>query len=104
MTKVTILGNGETSKHWRHMTAAEKKLANDTNWGKLEALTAFATDHGHTILDLALSWLASQTVVSSVIAGATSPDQVSGNVAATQAWALSAEEMGEVDSLLQANS
>jgi aryl-alcohol dehydrogenase-like predicted oxidoreductase len=79
-------------------------IANDANWSKLEALTAFATQHGHTVLELALSWLASQPVVSSVIAGATSPEQVSSNVAATHAWELSAGELSEVDGLLRAAS
>ena len=71
-----------------------------TNWDRLEGLTRFASENSHTVNELALSWLASQPVVTSVIAGATSPDQVRGNVAATAAWSLSTDELAEVDRIL----
>ena len=48
--------------------------------------------HGHSLHELALSWLAGHPAVASVIAGATSPEQVRGNAAATTAWQLTAEE------------
>jgi aryl-alcohol dehydrogenase-like predicted oxidoreductase len=64
-----------------------------------ERLAAFAEARGHTLLALALSWLAQRSRVASVIAGATSPEQVRANVAATAAWALSAEELAEIDEL-----
>ncbi len=56
-------------------------------------------ERGHTILDLAFSWLLAHAPVASVIAGATKPTQVHGNVAAA-GWALTAAEMQEVDTLL----
>jgi aryl-alcohol dehydrogenase-like predicted oxidoreductase len=65
-------------------------------------LQDFAAAHGHTLTELALSWLASHPLVSSVIAGATSPEQVCANATATEAWPLSAEELAEVDALLGA--
>lgn len=80
------------------------KLLADERFDVVEALTAFATDHGHTLLDLALSWLASEPIVASVIAGATSPDQVRANAAATTAWDLTPDERSEVDRLLGAPS
>jgi aryl-alcohol dehydrogenase-like predicted oxidoreductase len=61
-----------------------------------EALGEMAAASGHTLLELAISWLASHQVVASVIAGATSGEQVRANVAAA-GWRLSAEEMAEVD-------
>jgi aryl-alcohol dehydrogenase-like predicted oxidoreductase len=64
-----------------------------------ERLTAFAEAHGHTLLELALSWLVAHPRVSSVIAGATSPAQVRANAAATTAWRLSADEFEEVGRL-----
>jgi aryl-alcohol dehydrogenase-like predicted oxidoreductase len=64
--------------------------------GKLEAI---ATSHGRTLLELALSWLACRPGVASVIAGATSPEQVRANAAATTAWTLSPAEMAEVDAV-----
>jgi aryl-alcohol dehydrogenase-like predicted oxidoreductase len=65
-----------------------------------ERLGKFAADHGHTLLELALSWLATRQTVSSVIAGATSPEQVRANVAATTAWPITDDELAEVDSLM----
>ena len=72
----------------------------DANWDKLAGLTTFAEERGHSILELALCWLATRPVVSSVIAGATKPEQVKSNVASTLAWRLSDEEMAEVDTIL----
>jgi aryl-alcohol dehydrogenase-like predicted oxidoreductase len=65
----------------------------------VEGLTGFASAHGHTLPELALSWLASNPIVPSVIAGATKPEQVRANAAATTAWALSDDERAEVDAL-----
>jgi aryl-alcohol dehydrogenase-like predicted oxidoreductase len=62
-------------------------------------LSEYATAHGHTLHELALSWLATCPAVSSVIAGATSPDQVRSNAAATSAWVLTAVERAEVDAI-----
>jgi len=62
----------------------------------VEKLEAFATARGHTMLELAFSWLAQRPQVSSVIAGATRPEQIEQNVKAI-AWKLSADEMAEID-------
>lgn len=69
----------------------------------VERLEAFAADRGHTLLELALSWLAVQPAVATVIAGATTPEQVRANVAAVHAWDLSSEERDEVDRLAPAD-
>ncbi|MSQ42240.1 MAG: aldo/keto reductase [Dehalococcoidia bacterium] len=73
-----------------------QRLLTDQNYDVVEALTGFAETHGHTMLDLAFSWLASKPYIASVIAGATSPEQVRANAAAA-VWTLTAEEMAEVD-------
>jgi aryl-alcohol dehydrogenase-like predicted oxidoreductase len=62
----------------------------------VEKLQAFAKARGHTMLELAFSWLAARPQVASVIAGATRVEQVEQNVKAI-AWNLSAEEMTEID-------
>ncbi len=62
----------------------------------VEKLQAFAQARGHSMLELAFSWLASRPQVSSVIAGATRVEQVEQNVKAID-WALSAEETAEID-------
>jgi len=70
----------------------------DENFDRLEKLEAFASARGKTMVDLAIGWLASQPYISSVIAGATRPEQVETNVRAAE-WRLSAEEMAEVDAI-----
>ena len=74
-------------------------IASEQNFDKVEALTSFAQEAGHDILELAIGWLASQTCVASVIAGATSPEQVRTNVAAS-GWRLGAAELARVDAIL----
>jgi aryl-alcohol dehydrogenase-like predicted oxidoreductase len=65
----------------------------------VEKLEAWAAERGHTILELAFAWLLGHEVVSSVIAGATSPEQIAAN-AATAAWALTPGEVEEVGKLV----
>jgi aryl-alcohol dehydrogenase-like predicted oxidoreductase len=71
----------------------------DKNFDKVEKLEAWAGERGHTILELAFAWLLGHEVVSSVIAGATSPEQVRTN-AATAAWELTPDEVDEVGKLV----
>ncbi len=73
----------------------------DANWGIVERLTDFAAQRGHTLLDLAFSWLAARPTVASVIAGATKPEQVEQNARAAD-WTLTPEEMTEIDALTRA--
>jgi aryl-alcohol dehydrogenase-like predicted oxidoreductase len=68
----------------------------EQNFAIVERLTEFAKARGHTLLELAFSWLAARPTVASVIAGATKPEQVDQNVRAV-GWALSPEEIAEVD-------
>jgi aryl-alcohol dehydrogenase-like predicted oxidoreductase len=70
----------------------------DENWAVAEKLGDFAAARGHTLLELAFSWLLARPPVSSVIAGATKPEQVSANVAAG-GWALTAEDMAAIDAI-----
>lgn len=67
----------------------------------VERLEAFAAARGHTPLDLAIAWLASDERIPSVIAGATKPEQVRANAAAV-AWRLTPEERAEVGALAPA--
>lgn len=58
------------------------KIATAHNFDRVEALTALAARYGLSLLDLALSWLASRGDVASIVAAATSPEQVAANVVA----------------------
>jgi len=71
----------------------------DQAFDRVEALTRVAADRDHTVGDLALAWLAAQPSVCSVIAGATSVDQVQANVAGLE-WELGAEDLAAVDAAL----
>ena len=68
------------------------KVVSDANFDRVEALTAFAEERGHTVLELAIAWLAAQEGVASVIAGATRPEQVRANAAAAD-WTLTDEDL-----------
>jgi aryl-alcohol dehydrogenase-like predicted oxidoreductase len=74
------------------------RFANARNFDRVERLEAFVKERGHTILELAISWLVAQPVVVSVIAGATSPGQVQANAEATK-WELLPEDLAEIDQI-----
>jgi aryl-alcohol dehydrogenase-like predicted oxidoreductase len=76
-----------------------RKLLTDENLDKVEALTAYAESRGHTVLALAISWLLAHQVVASVIAGASSAQQIRANAGAA-GWRLGATELEEIDALL----
>ena len=74
----------------------------EANWPIVEKLEAFATSRGHSILELAMGWFAANPTVSSVIAGATKPEQVEQNVNALS-WVLTPGELAEIDSISAKN-
>jgi aryl-alcohol dehydrogenase-like predicted oxidoreductase len=73
-----------------------ERYSTDANWGIVEALEAFCKKRGHSMLELAFSWLLARPCVSSVIAGATGPEQLEQNVKAA-GWSLTAEDLAEID-------
>lgn len=79
--------------------APAQRALNDANFDKVDALTAWAAERDHTILELAFAWLLGHPVISSVIAGATTPEQIQAN-AATAEWALTPDEVKEVSALV----
>lgn len=90
-----------TGKYRRGESAPQgSRLANDNqrarlegaDWERVEALEAFAAERGLSILQVAMAGLAAQPAVSSVIAGATKPEQIAANVEAA-AWQPTAEDL-----------
>ncbi|MEO7720127.1 MAG: aldo/keto reductase [Capsulimonas sp.] len=75
------------------------KLLTDTNLDIVEKLIVFAESRGHTILELAFSWLLTRKSVASVIAGATRPEQIAKNAAASD-WRLTDDDLHKIDSIL----
>jgi aryl-alcohol dehydrogenase-like predicted oxidoreductase len=75
-----------------------ERFRSEQNWRIASKLQDFATVRGHSLLELAFSWLAANPLVGSIIAGATRPEQVVQNIAAT-GWALSEQDLGEIDEI-----
>ena len=67
----------------------------------LERLTDFAQERGHSLLEFAIGWLASQPAVGSVMTGATRVEQIEQNIKSSE-WRLSAGELEQVDKLMSA--
>jgi aryl-alcohol dehydrogenase-like predicted oxidoreductase len=80
--------------------ALADRYMSDANWRIVERLEDFSKTRGHTILEVAFSWLASQPIVSSVIAGATRPEQLDQNVKAVN-WTLTPDDLAEIDRLTE---
>jgi aryl-alcohol dehydrogenase-like predicted oxidoreductase len=103
------MANGLLTGKYRSGQPLPKGSRGETGWGpkvfteenlaKVEKLIQFAAGRGHSLLELAFSWLAAQPAVASVIAGATSPEQVKANATASQ-WKQSPEDLTEIDSLM----
>jgi len=94
-----------TGKYQRGQQAPEgTRLAVQTerlaaaDWDRIEALEAFAKARGISILELAIGGLAAQPAVSSVIAGATKPEQIAANAAAGE-WTPTAEDLDELSQI-----
>jgi aryl-alcohol dehydrogenase-like predicted oxidoreductase len=81
--------------------ASRRDYITDQKLDKVEALIGWANEHSLTVLDVAIGGLAAQPGCSSVIAGATSPEQVKAN-AETATWLPSAQELTELDRIVPA--
>jgi len=75
-----------------------EESVSDEEFDKVDAYARLAEDQGHTLLELAIGWLLSHAAVASVITGATKPEQIEANVAAST-WRLNEEAMAAVAAL-----
>lgn len=66
---------------------------------RVQRLDSWAREHGHSVGELALAWLAARPAVATIIAGTTRPEQVAANAKAAE-WRLSAEDIQQVDAIL----
>jgi aryl-alcohol dehydrogenase-like predicted oxidoreductase len=78
----------------------KSQVLTDRNFSRLEALSAFAEDRGHSLLELAFAWLLALPSLTSVIAGATQPEQVKANAAAGE-WILDQSDLDQIDKILE---
>ena len=105
-----LAGGLLTGKYERHSMPAgarlttEDRLANkyltEENWSCVERLRPFAAMRGKSLLEVSIGWLLARPIVSSVIAGATRPEQVTTNVDAG-ACTLAPEELIEIETLVR---
>jgi aryl-alcohol dehydrogenase-like predicted oxidoreductase len=79
------------------------KIFTDENLALVEQLRGFAESRGHALLELSMAWLAAKSSISSIIAGAKTPDQVKANAGAV-AWRLSDADVAAVDGILTAKA
>lgn len=79
--------------------AADSDWLTERNLDIVEALIAYAEAQGHTLLELATGWLLSRPAVSSVISGATKPEQARANGAAV-GWTLTSADLAEIDRIM----
>ena len=77
----------------------EPRLSDRSTFDRIERWTAFATEHGHTLAELAVAWLLSRPEMSSVLTGATSTRQIEANASAAD-WELPAGDAAELDAML----
>jgi len=79
--------------------AQRERFLAEGRFEQVERLREYARGRGHELLELAISWLAADPTVVSVIAGATTPEQVAANAAAA-GWAMGASERAEIAALV----
>ena len=89
---------GQPTPEGTRLAKGNARFLNDRNLDIIEELASFAASKGHSLLELAFSWLLSHPPVASVIAGATRPEQVLSNVQAA-GWHLSPVDLAEVDKM-----
>lgn len=93
---------GKPPPEGARLTPADGANTDATDSDKLAIVAAigdWAASSGHTVLDAAMSWLIGNDVVSSVISGATKPEQVQANVEAAS-WDMTVDERGELEEIL----
>ena len=93
-----LTGKYRRGAEWPRGTRLSAGFVPDWRWQAVERLDRFAAARGRTLLELAISWLARQPGILSVIAGATSPEQIERNARAAD-WPLSGDELAEIGRL-----
>lgn len=84
------------------LAESKRHLLDSAPWEVVEAVRAFAEQRDLAMVDVAFGWLLAHPPVSSVIAGATTPEQVRANAAAAVRWSPSAADLAELDALTAA--
>jgi len=94
-----LAADGLVSNMLRDGIMAARPPLSDQRLATVEGLAAFAEQRGHSIVELAMSWLASQPSIGAIIAGVTKAEQVVANAAAAD-WLLSGDDLAAVDAIV----
>jgi aryl-alcohol dehydrogenase-like predicted oxidoreductase len=78
------------------LTALKPQLLETAPWGALERYQAFCDARGVSMLAATFAWLLAQPGLTSVIAGASRPEQIEQNAAAGSSWQPTADEVREI--------
>ncbi len=81
------------------LVTAKPQLLAEAPWDVLDAYRAFCDARGISMLTATFAWLLAQPALTSVIAGASRPEQVTGNAAAAAAWTPSPDEVAEISAI-----
>ena len=92
------LRRGDRAPEGSRLAGREDSFSDET-FDRVEALERFAEQRGRTLLDVAIGGLAAQSMVGSVIAGATGPEQVRANAAASD-WTPSDDDLLALDEIV----
>lgn len=93
-------GEGAPSGSRGESSSYVQRYMTDENYTRVEKLTRWAEDRGHTMVELAHVWLLAQPSVSSVISGVTRLEQMKSNSRAAD-WSLAPDEYEEVNQILE---
>lgn len=93
--KFTRAGGPASSR----IMSARRHVWENAPWDAIDAFRDFCSERGITMLQAAFGWLLANPVVSSVIAGATSVEQIEANAEAGEAWRPDADELALIDEL-----
>ena len=99
--KVDVTGNAPDGTRLALDAGQSERWITEQNLRAIAALQAWARERGKSLVDLAFAWLLADPIVGTVIAGASSPEQIEQNAQASS-WQLSSSERAEVTSILDA--
>jgi len=97
LTDKYLRGIPEGSRASRKNSLLNREFLSEENLAKVRALHAIAARRGQTLAQMALAWCLRDPRVTSVLSGASSPEQIAHNVAALAQLEFSAEELAEID-------
>lgn len=106
------LAQGRLTDRYLHGIPADSRIRTDGRYlkekditpevvGKIQALNEVAARRGQTLAEMALAWLLAQPVVTSVLIGASRPEQILDNIKAAENTTFTEDELVEIDRICQ---